>query len=201
MNLTLFARRACGAAALIFLAGCAESDDSITYNLPIAEVEAKLLKTPLAPVVFGTQPPAHQKYHAQGKSVEWRLSSSGASKTRMVAELTPMSDGKTKIKVTIPEPTQAQLAERGVQRPDALIEMYRVSMREQIDARLNNRLFDMSVPTPYLQIAAQANMSTLMGDVERSGRAEAQTSRANILKAYEEERTGARTLRYNRDQP
>lgn len=152
-------------AASATLAGCGGGGE--IYPLAAKDVRAKLLSIKPPAFVFGDGRGVETMASQIGQDqVRWTVRSDGTSMLRFTATVTPDGDKASKVALTV-EPVEGQQVgqiRHNVATTSSALNLYHAAMIEQIDARLENRSFNMAA----IQSQMLASAGTTMKQVDAS---------------------------------
>lgn len=139
------------------LAACGESK---SYPISANDVTNRLLATKPPMFVFGSSGANVMVTQGDGGAVRWTVLQGGKQVMRLVATVTPDGDSASNVAVSVEPPNNDASTTIGKNMADnpAIVNLYKSAMVEQIDARLNNRDFDMSKIQAQMVAAAVATM-------------------------------------------
>lgn len=142
------------------------------YPIAAHEVTSKLLATKPPMFVFASSGANVMVTQGDGGAVRWTVLQGGKQVMRLVATVTPDGDSASNVAVSLEPPMNDANAAIGKNLADnpAIGKLYTSAMVEQIDARLNNREFDMSKIQPEMVAVAT------MPKIQRSAMQAAQNS-------------------------
>jgi hypothetical protein len=176
------------------LAACGEST---SYPISAHEVTSKLLSTKPPMFVFGSSGANVMVTQGEGGAVRWTVLKNGHQVMRLVAKVTPNGDNASNVAVSVEPPNDDASTKIGQNMADnpAIVKLYRSAMVEQIDAKLNNRDFNMGAIQAQMVAAAIATMPKIqqsaMQAAQSSAEMERDMKRAAADAAYEREHRAA----------
>ena len=161
------------------------SSDTRSYNLPAADVHARLEHAGLPPMVFGERTP-DASVESQPRRVSWVVSEQSAEVMRYVIDVTPVDATHTNIHVGLRGSTEGKFGnvERLIQSDRTLKNLYVTAMKEQVDSALADHPFRDSEITGAMTAATLFHMRQLGDWMDRAAEAHAKVERANMDKAY-----------------
>ena len=161
-----------------------------TFDVALTDAPALLAKADIPPIVFGSAPLKFVFEAAEPGKVVWTIRQDGAEMMRFIGELTPVSAGSTKIRLSLTGPASGPNQKTGerLRRYPTIRNLYLTAMEEEISSTLEKRPFRywlLALPTvaaviPNMGVLSQpdeAAIVALVKDNERNG----------IAKAYAEE--------------
>jgi hypothetical protein len=159
-----------------FLAACGEST---SYPISAHEVTGKLLSTKPPMFVFGSSGADVMVTQGEGGAVRWTVLKDGHPVMRLVAIVTPDGDSASKVAVSVEPPSNNASARIGQNMADnpAIVKLYRSAMAEQIDAKLNNRPFNMAAIQSQMVAAAIATMPKIQQSAMQAAQSSAEMER------------------------
>lgn len=196
------------------------SSTSGVYDVSVAEAHATLARTPVPPVVFGSDvgsapafvtatrmkvellpaPGEEEDQEERNFSINssdprrivWTLKRGGRPVLNLVAILEPAANNWTRIAVDIGPAGSDPGGKIANKLADnkTIKNLYVTAMREQIAAVLERRTFDMTSVYPAMMAAATANAGPLRKNMYRAIEADQKRTHDNIEKAYEREAAG-----------
>jgi hypothetical protein len=147
-------------AATALLAGCGAGE---TYPLSAKEVRSRLLNLKPPMFVFGSSGVEAMTSQIGQDQVRWTLVNDGKPLMRFTATVTPDGEKSTNVALSV-EPaegkTDTQIG-RNMSSNPSTVKLYETAMIEQIDARLENRSFNMGAIQGQMMTAAVANMGQM----------------------------------------
>lgn len=151
----LFALAAVSSLGLFYLSDSpkkvAKPKPDPAYELKQDKAYKQLLRTPLPAIAFTSTPPAVRVVELSKNQIEWRIAPRESPRTlRLIATLGEDKHGRTKVTVTMPEPSIETLTREGVKDPEALVAQCRDAMQEAIDAFMSKRAFNTKLAFPAL---------------------------------------------------
>jgi hypothetical protein len=183
-------------APLALLAACGqlsasepEHDPGAVYAVPMAQVQAALMRTDLPPLVFGDHPPRMQAQVLDDTHIAFPLTKSGAEVMRYIVTLEPAENDGTRVSVDLTGPESGRFGnvrERLAGNP-SVRHLYLVAMREQIASDLERRPYDASKLYAATVAATSANIPMIMEQFDRAAEEDHRRARENIDKAYRDE--------------
>lgn len=185
-------RKAMGAlAGLALLAGCGEGGE--TYEMSAKDVRAKLMATQPPLMVFGSMVRKASVVKNGDGTIRWVLfDRSGRSLMRIVATVEEKGPTTSAVAVSIepPDSSKHDQVAKGMADNPSIVNLYRKAMIEQIDAKLENREFDMAAITPEMMAATVATVPQIQKSALEAARQSEQMDRENMDRAYREEGRG-----------
>jgi hypothetical protein len=176
------------------LAACG---DGKSYPISANDVTNKLLASKPPMFVFGSSGANVMVTQGAGGAVRWTVLQSGKQVMRLVATITPDGDNASSVAVSVEPPdndAKTAIGKNLAENP-AIVNLYRSAMVEQIDARLNNREFDMSKIRGQMAAAAIATMPKIqqsaMQAAQDSSEMERDMRQRAADEAYEREQRSA----------
>jgi hypothetical protein len=174
-----------GLVALLLLGACGRN--SIVAERPVSEVHELLAGADELPPVFGSDEPDLRMDTVDPNAVAWVLSVKNEELMRFVATLTPDGDKKTLVDVSV---RAAPEIEKRLNDNASIRDFYLAAMREQVEATLEGREFDVSRTYPAMQKAMAANIGNIARSANEAAEADRKRDEDNIRKAYAREAAG-----------
>jgi chemotaxis response regulator CheB len=114
-----------------------------------------------------------------GGAVRWTVLKDGKQVLRMVATVTPEGEDASRVAVAIEPPNNDGNSAIGRKMADnpAIVRLYKSAMAEQIDAKLNNRAFNMAAIQGEMMGAALASMPKIQEQAAEAARSSAEMER------------------------
>jgi hypothetical protein len=173
-------RMRCGAAFVALVTGLlAACGAGTSYPIPAHEVTGKLLVTKPPMFVFGSSGADVMVTQGDGGAVRWTVLKDGKQVLRMVATVTPEGEDASRVAVAIEPPNNDGNSAIGRKMADnpAIVRLYKSAMAEQIDAKLNNRAFNMAAIQGEMMGAALASMPKIQEQAAEAARSSAEMER------------------------
>lgn len=161
------------------------SSDTVTYDLPPNEVQARLERANLPPFVFGEQPPQATMLSQPGR-VSWVVSKDGAEVMRYVIDVTPADANRTKVHVALQGATAGKFGnvEQRIRSDRTVRNLYVTAMKEEVDSVLTGHPFRYSEISGATAAATTAHIGQIAGWMDRAADAQHKRERENVEKAY-----------------
>jgi hypothetical protein len=161
------------------------SSDTRSYDLPAADVQARLEHVGLPPMVFGERTPDASVQSEPGR-VSWVVSEQGAEVMRYVIDVTPTDARHTRVHVGLTGSTQGKFGnvERLIRSDRTLKNLYVTAMKEQVDSVLTDRPFRYSAISGATTAATLVHMGQIAHWMDDAAEAHEKVERANMDKAY-----------------
>jgi hypothetical protein len=161
------------------------SSDTVTYDLPPSEVQARIEHANLPPFVFGEQEPQATML-SEPNRVTWVASEDGAEVMRYVIDLTPADRNRTKVHVALQGATDGKFGnvDQRIRGDRTLRNLYVTAMKEQVDSVLTGHPFRYSGISGPTAAATAAHMGQIAGWMDRAADAQHKRERENVDKAY-----------------
>jgi hypothetical protein len=178
-------------APVMLAAGCAQQQDAV-YAMPMAEAQRVLAQTGLPPLVFGTVPPAFEVRAETPSRIAWIVKQNGAELMRYVAELEPVDERSTRVRLALVAPTSGRFGnvEQRLAANKTVRDLYMAAMTERIASALERRPMNMSGIYRATSAAALANIGSINARMDRAAAIYERRDRENIEKAYRDEAAG-----------
>lgn len=141
-----------------------------SYPIPAKDVTSKLLSTKPPMMVFGGTATDLMVTQGEGGAVRWTVLKNGTQVMRLVATVTPEGENASRVAVSMEPPNNdvtSSAAKRMAENP-AIVKLYTAAMTEQIDAKLNNRAFDMGAIQGQMMAAAMASMPKIADQMDEA---------------------------------
>ena len=183
------ARRILAAALCLALAACGQGK---VYPKPIAHMHEVLEEIDDVPPVFGGAGPDVSMESGDLSRVEWILALDGSEVMRFVATLKPEGERKTRMMLDLRGVTtggHGNVEDRLESHPEVR-KLYLVAMTEQIEAKLEERPFDITRTYGALALATAANIGTIARGMDAAGAASKKHNAENIRRASAEGSAG-----------
>jgi len=183
--------RTCVLAALtLCLAACGGAGK--VYPTTLDHMHEVLAEVDELPPVFGEAAPDVSVESSDPNQVRWLVTLDGSELMRFTADLEPAGDHATRMTLHL---TGATSGSRGnvqarMQEHPEIRNLYLVAMREEIEAKLEERPFDITRTYGALTAATAANIGNISRQMDAAAEAGRKRDEANIRKAYANEGSG-----------
>jgi hypothetical protein len=162
--------RKIGAMAIlaVAVAGC---NESTTYELSADAVRSRLLSIGPPMMVFGSQAGGSMTTQPDANSVRWTVFGPNRKPVMsLVATIEAQGDSRAAVSVAA-EPAQGNSkVAQGMSDNPQIVTLYRDAMREQIDAKLTGRDFDMTKIQAQMMAAAIATMPKMAKQLDEASK-------------------------------
>jgi hypothetical protein len=150
------------------LAGCT---DATTYEMPADKVRGKLLSMSPPMMVFGGSGARSMTTQPTANSVRWTIFGRNTKAVMsLVATVEPKGETQAAVSVTAEPPQNNNRSNQAMADNPQIVKLYRDAMREQIDAKLTGRQFDMSKISGQLMAATVATMPKMVKQVDEAAK-------------------------------
>lgn len=163
------AGRFCAAIGLLCLAACGSGK---LYPKPQSYMHQALSEIDELPPVFGSDAPKLVMDTADPAVVAWLVDVDGSELMRFVATLQPESAKATRLKLDLIGATNGPRGniQQRLQAHPEIKRLYLAAMQEEIDAKLEERPFDITRTYPALAAASAVNMGAIAQQLDPSPR-------------------------------
>lgn len=188
-----------GAAAVLggVLYGAGVFDGGEVYNLPVAQVYAKLEYMPMPPELKEHFEPYRgdevRVDRVPNESVTWRFTQEGHELAQFRARLSPEGAARTRVNVDFEVGDDAPALEGAVYSGPFVAKLAEIFMTEQVDSQLENRPYDKL----RMAVAVQTYITTHPGEVDGylanlgSMAADLESMQAEVNETFEQVRDDA----------
>ncbi|MEO7814724.1 MAG: hypothetical protein ABIR87_04690 [Sphingomicrobium sp.] len=147
--------------ASVLLAGCGKGE---VYDRPPDQVRDLLRTVEMPMYVFGSSTDTAAIIDTSDPArISWKVKANGSNVMKVVANIAPEGDTKTRVNVEIQASRDGNLGdvEARFKKLPGVKNMYLVTMKEAIDSTLDGRAFDITATYPAMMSATMANANKL----------------------------------------